>query len=274
MSNKVMELGKNLWVYGQKNKPAVLSGFAVAGLWGTLWYSYKHAPIAHKILEEARKDMEYVEPGDRETKRSVVKRTTLKLIPHVVPPIVGAGVTTACIFGSLKESSKRIATLSAAYAVSDTALKELNSKLNEVLGEKKAKTVKDAIAEDHLRKNEKKRKGVDQPVVVVGTGDVLCMDSYTGQFFYSNAQKIGQAINTMSARCMTEMYVSLNEFFDELNAPGLKRVTMGDDFGWGVDDLNEGQLPISISALLTETKEPCLCVEYDIGLRSDYRNLY
>lgn len=277
--NKLTEFEGKVWAGYQKNKPAVLSGFAIASLWGTIWYTYKHAPIAHDILVQGREDMRYVKPGDKESKRAVVKETTVRMLPHVLPIVIGGGAATACMLGSTMESNKRIATISAAYALSDSALKELNAKMNDILGEQKAKKVKDAIAQDHLKKSEKKLKetGGSLPVVVAGSGDVLCMDGYTGRFFYSNYEKIGQAINEISERCRCEMYVSLNEFYDALRDRGanLARVPIGDDFGWNSDDLmDRGRLPIEISACLTETNAPCLCVEYEVGLRNDYRNLH
>lgn len=271
MSNKLVDLGNKIWKFGHDNKPEVLSGLAIAGLWGTIYGAYKTAPIARDILERGRSDMRLVHPDDKSARRAVVKETAIGVSKYVLPVIVGGAVTTACIIGSNRESSKRIATLSAAYALSDSALKELNAKLGEVLGEQKKQKVKNAIAKDHLNKREPVLDNPSNPVIVTGDGDVLCIDSYSGRPFYSNAQKIGQAINILSADCQCDMYVSLNDFYDEIH---LDRIPMGDDFGWNVEDLERGQLPITISAQLTASNVPCLCIEYDVSLRQDYRNLH
>lgn len=70
---------------------------------------------------------------------------------------------------------------------------------------------------------------------------------------------------------MTDMYVSLNDFYELI---GIPEIPMGNDLGWNVDDCIRGQVPITLTALLTEEQTPCLCVEYDAKLRADYRNLH
>lgn len=270
--NKVTEVfGKSLTNFKEgtkKNSPAILTGLAVVGLLSTVVLAYKAAPKAEKIMEKKKKDMSYVEKGDKAAKKAVTVETIKEMAPVITPVVVMGAATTACILGSNSISSKRIAVLSAAYSISERTVKDLNGKMNEVLGVKKTQVIKDAIAKDKLDAS-KTPKG--NQVIVTGNGDVLCKDSYTGRFFQSNAQKIGQAINELSHDLMTDMYVSLNDFYGALNIP---RVPMGEDLGWNVDDTQRGQLPITYTAILTESGEPCLCVEYDVGVRTDYRNLH
>ena len=92
--------------------------------------------------------------------------------------------------------------------------------------------------------------------------------------FYSTAEKIKQAIVKCSSDVQQDMWVSLNEFYDEINSPQLEHIPMGDDLGWNVEDTCRGQLPITLTALLTDDGKPCLCIDYDISIRDDFRNLH
>ena len=55
------------------------------------------------------------------------------------------------------------------------------------------------------------------------------------------------------------MYVSLNEFYDEL---GLDHTKLGDDLGWNLDD---GLIELNFSSQLAENETPCLVVDYNVA---------
>lgn len=251
-----------------KNSPTILTGLGVTGVFATGYMAYKAGPKAHYILENYHRDKELTDPDDKEAKRAILKETAKDLLPVLIPPVGMAIATTACIIGGNRISSKRVAVLSAAYSIADSRLKDYQEKMLETLGEEKTQKVKEAIAKDHLKKNQ---PTVDTPVYLTGDGNVLCLDSYSRRFFSSNAEKIGQAINKLSADIMSDMYVSLNDFYDEIH---LERTPMGDDFGWNVDDTQRGRLPIYYTASLTEDNRPCLVVEYDVSPRADFRELH
>lgn len=262
-ANLLLELTK-------KYSPELLTGTAIVGLIGTTVMAYRCSPKAHAIIEKKREDEAYIEycgkinPDqdqvyEKKAKRRLVLETVKELTPVLLPPVILGTATTACIIGSNRISSKRIAVISTAYAISEKAVKELNLKMNDVLGEKKAKTIKDAIVKDKLDKNPPPKD--ESQILLTGNGDVLCMDSFSGRYFRSNAEKIGQAINELSALARDEMYVTLNDFYYAIHLPQLK---MGDDLGWSVDDEIKGSIPITISAQLTEDRQPCLCIDYEI----------
>lgn len=258
-ANKLLELTK-------KHSPELLTGTAVVGLIGTAVMAYRCSPKAHEIVEKKRDKMYLVQLDDKKAKREVVLETAKELTPVLLPPVILGAATTACIIGSNRISSKRIAVISTAYAISEKAVKELNLKMNDVLGEKKAKTIKDAIAKDKLDQNPPPRD--ESQILLTGNGDVLCMDSYSGRYFKSNAEKIAQAINELSALARDEMYVTLNDFYYAIHLPQLK---MGDDLGWFAEDEIKGSIPITISAQLTEDRQPCLCIDYEVRpLRGGY----
>lgn len=256
----------------KKYSPEILTGLAIVGLISTAIASYKAAPKVEHILEEKRKDMRDIKKNDKETKRAVMFEIAKEITPVIIPPVIMGGATTACILGSHSISTRRIAAISAAYTISEKTVKDLNTKMVEVLGDKKTRSIKDAIIKDKVGESPKDKNG-QQIIFARSDGDVLCKDLYSGRFFHSNAQKIGRAINELNADVMTDMYVSLNDFYDKIDSPELPKIPLGDDLGWNIDDCIRGSLPITFTAVLTDDSVPCLCVEYDIGLRSDFRNL-
>lgn len=252
--------------FTKKNAPAILAGVAAVGLVVTAVSAYKAGIKASNILKDHKLKMK--ETSNKEEEKILYKETAKKMAPVVVAPIILGVTSIGCIFGSLSVSSRRIAALSAAYSISETALKDLDGQMKKILGEKKTREVKDAITKEKMNNGESTK---DSTVIITGNGDVLCKDMYSGRYFTSNGEKIGRAINWASNEVRISMYVSLNEFYDQL---GLPRIPLGDDLGWNADDLNGGSLPITYTAILTEDDRPCLCVESLAGVRQDYRSLY
>lgn len=256
-------------LFTERKTPEILTGFGIVGLIKTAHDFYKAGIKAGDILYDYEKDMALVSPGDKETIRVIKQEKLKRLTPVLAPPIVMATVTGACILGSNSVSRRRITALSAAYSVTEAALKEYKHKTKELVGESKAQNIREAISKDRVQKNPVP-ENVSQ-IMIPGDGNVLCMDSYSGRYFPSNKNKIDRAVNELSSHCAVEMYVELNEFYSLL---GLPMVPIGNDLGWNADDLIQGTLPITTTAVLTEDGRPCLCVEYDIRLRHDFRNLH
>lgn len=274
--NKVTEFLEKAEIFTKKNSPVILTGLAIVGVISTAYAAYKAGPRADKILEAYRKDIRDCHPNDKEARMAVVGETVKKMVPVVAPPIIMGGTTIACIVGSHSVSSRRIAALSAAYSLSETTVKNLNSKMEDMLGERKARAIKDSIMKDKLKADSEKDKKIlsDGQLLIPNDGTVLCKDLYSGRLFYSNAEKIKQAIAKCSYEIISDMYISLNDFYEAIDSPQLPRIPMGEDLGWNIDDTINGKLPITLAALLTDDNKPCLCIDYDISVRDDFRNLH
>ena len=59
-------------------------------------------------------------------------------------------------------------------------------------------------------------------------------------------------------------YVSLNEFYDELD---LGHTTVGDDLGWNMEN---GFIEIYFSSQIADDGTPCIVVNYDVAPKYDY----
>lgn len=255
--------------FTERRTPTILSVFGILGLMETGILAYKAGPKGKAIMDAKRKDLSDVEPGDKVSKRAVMGEMVKEMAPVIAPPIVMGLATSACIIGADRVSNRRIAAISAAYSLTETALKDYKKTTEAIVGEPKAQKIREAIAKEKLKEAPEEAKQ-ELAAMIPTSGLVLCMDSFSQRPFYSNSQKIGKAINTLSARARSEMSVSINELYDEIGAPELTHLPNGDDFGWSADDASSGALPIYYTALLTEDQQPCLYLDYEVRLISDF----
>lgn len=263
----LLDMIKTGW---QQNKIEVLTGLSIVGTALTGYLAFQAGRKAQPILDEAEKDMQYVKKGDKEAKREVIKDTAKQLVPVILPPVmVGAGTIGATI-GGTKASSKRIAVLTAAYTLSEKTAKDLNDKLVETLGESKARKIHDSIIKDKVKENP---PTLAQESMVV-SGEVLCMDVYSGRYFHYDINKLKQCILELSSICQSDMYVSLNDLYILINSDELPPIKMGDDLGWNADDLYKGQIPVVFTSALTPQQRPCLCMDYNVSPRMDFQSLH
>lgn len=252
-----------------QNSPTILTGLAVTGFITTIVLVVKAVPKAEKALEKranAIKKAEAELEGDelKEKKTEITVEAVKEIAPAVIPPIVTGATAIACCIGSNSVNLRRQAVLSAAYNVAQSTLAEYKDKLPEIVGKGKAEKVMDAIAEDHVRKNPPS----DNQIIITGDGECLCYDDYSGRYFKSNPEKIREAVNDVNAELMSYMYVSLNDFYRKI---GLATIKLGDDLGWNI---NNGQFSVKYTSTLTDNNTPCLVLEYDTEVRTDYRDLH
>lgn len=262
--------------FADRNTPHILTAASLFGLFETGVQAFKAGPKVKEIVEFRSDRMKEIETSDwtdnvKKEERWYCNKTSAKqLVLALSPTFLTGAATSACIIGSDHVSAKRIATVSAAYTIADTALKEYKEKVVEVVGDKKARSIGEQITKDRVNKTQPPEDVSKIPVISSGQ-TVLCKDVYSGRYFYSTAQKIERAVLKLSSECITDMWISLNDLYYEL---GLEQIPMGNDLGWNADDMVQYQLPISTTAVLTEDKQPCLGVDYDVHLRYDYRNLH
>ena len=68
---------------------------------------------------------------------------------------------------------------------------------------------------------------------------------------------------------LSENYVSLNDFYDEL---GIGPTKLGDDLGW--DIYKDGLIDIAFSSRLAEDGTPCLVMDYSVAPRYEYYKVH
>lgn len=227
-----------------KHAPQILVGVGIAGMATATVLAVKATPKALQLIEEKKdeENKEKLEPLE------VVKTTWKCYIPTAALMALSAG----CLIGSCSISTKRYAALAAAYKIAETGYNEYRDKVIETVGEEKEKEIKSKVAESKISSTPAKR----EDAVITGNGDTLCYDDWSGRYFRSSANAITKAENELNRRIYSEMYVSLNDFYDEI---GLERTKMGDRLGWNV---SSGLLKIDFSSSLSKNDEPVLVVNF------------
>lgn len=242
--------GVRLWT--GKHSPEILTGLGIAGMVTTTVFAVRATPKALRLIEEKK-----AEDGTDEVKPIDVVKTCWKCyIPAAVIGVTSIG----CLIGASSVSARRTAALAAAYQLSETALTEYKDKVVQVIGEKKEAVVRDEIAKDRAEKAIVTDK---RDVIFTGKGETLCLDYYSGKLFKSDIEAIKKAVNELNRRMNIDMYVSLNELYDEL---GLDHTGAGDDLGWSIDN---GLIDVEFSAQLVND-QPCIVLNYTIAPRYGY----
>lgn len=270
---EVSNLFKSVKLAVVKRSPEILTGVGIAGMITTTILAVRSTTKALELIEveKRRQNKKIVEEAKKKGKTSCKQVTKLepveiiKVCWRVYVPTVITGVSSiACLVGASSVNARRNAALATAYNLSKTALTEYREKVVETLGKDQDESIRKSIDNDHIE-----RKPVTKnEVIVTDNGDTLCYDSISGRYFKSSIDQIKKAENYINRTVLTEMYVSLNEFYDELD---LDHTKLGNDLGWNIDD---GLIEIDFSSQIADNGKPCVVVNYSVTPRYGYSKLF
>lgn len=237
--------------------PTILTVMGVAGIVGTVVLTVKATPKITEILEheQLKKNMD-LGRHEKLTVLEVVKSTW----HEAVPPLLMGSAAVFCFLGANSIHLRRTAALQGVYALTETAYKEYQAKVIKTLGENKETKVREEIIQDKLDANPVS----NNVVIITGEGDTLCFDATSGRYFKSHIEKLRRIQNDVNHTLLTEMWVTLNELYSEMN---LEPIDLGESLGWSTDAL----IDIIFTSKLTDTGEPCLVLTHRI-MPSIYRN--
>ncbi len=221
------------------NSPVILT---VIGVTGTLTTAY----LTGKATVKSVREIDEV-PSPR-IEASEVFRMVWK---NYIPPAATAALTIAATIGSNRVSTRRAAAVAVAYSVTERAFNEYRERVVHHLGEKKEEQVRHEIAQARVE-----RDSLEKPSVIVGSGQVLCYEEFTGRFFNSDMETLRKAQNDMNAQIINDSYAPLEEFYDLI---GLPPTSESSEVGWRSDRL----LELKFSAVLSDGK-PCISVGYNV----------
>ena len=241
----------------ERHAPEILTGIGVAGMVTSTVLAVKATPKACLLINDRKDELEVEKLPVTE-----LVKTTWKCY---IPAVVTCGASIACLVGASSVNFKRNAALATAYKLSEAALSEYKDAVIETIGEKKEQSVRDKVAEERLKKNPVSKS----EIIVTGNGTTLCYDPVGNSYFKSNIQQIESAKNKLNARMLSENYVSLNDFYDEL---GIGPTKLGDDLGW--DIYKDGLVDIAFSSQLAEDGTPCLVMDYSVAPRYEYYKVH
>lgn len=238
-----------------KYSPGILTGIGITGMIGATFMAVKATPKALYLIETKKEESEVEELTPVET----IKTCWKCYIPATLTTVLSA----ACLIGASTVSAKRNAALATAYSISEAALREYQEKVVEVVGEKKEKAVRDAVAKDQIERDPVTKSEV---VIIDSNSNTLCYEPLSGRYFKSTIDKIKKAEIKLDRQMIQEMYVSLNDFYWEI---GLDGTDLGDQMGW---NLSKGYMDLSFSSQLADDGTPCAVIVYGIPPVYDYQN--
>ena len=246
---------KNAKTLLSEHSPEILVGVGIAGMITTTVLAVKATPKALELIEERKEE----ENLDTLTPVETIQTTWKCYIPTII-----SGVTSiACLIGASSVHVKRNAALATAYKLSETALTEYREKVVETIGENKEKLIKEKVDKERIEKNPVSKN----EVLITSKGNTLCFDVISGRYFKSDIDLIKRAENALNKQMFNDMYVSLNEFYDEL---GLDHIGIGDDLGWSID---KGMIDLEFSSQLADDGTPCIVVDYNVAPRYGYSSI-
>lgn len=238
-----------------KYSPGILTGIGITGMIGATFMAVKATPKALYLIEAKKEEAEVEELTPVET----IKTCWTCYIPATLTTVLSA----VCLIGASTVSAKRNAALATAYSISEAALREYQEKVVEVVGEKKEKAVRDAVAKDQIERDPVTKSEV---VIIDSNSNTLCYEPLSGRYFKSTIDKIKKAEIKLDRQMIQEMYVSLNDFYWEI---GLDETDLGDKMGW---NLSKGYMDLSFSSQLADDGTPCAVIVYGIPPVYDYQN--
>lgn len=241
---KLNQVTKQVKSVTKKNAPLILTTVGVTGMVASTVLAVNATPKALDIINEAE-----LEKGEELTRQEVIK---VAWKPYM--PAVGTAVfSIACIIGAHSIHAKRGAALAAAYKLSQSALHEFKNKTLEVVGEKKAKEIKDEISKEQVRKKPANKT----EVIITEKGEHLCFEPISGRYFKSSVSKIKETVIEANMYMLNNEYISLNTFYSML---GLDHTKNGYDLGWTI---SKGKIDIDFGSIIADDGTPTIAIQYD-----------
>jgi Family of unknown function (DUF6353) len=222
------------------NAPAILTSLGVSGTITTAYLAAKASFRAGWIINEE----------ERVTARPVERKDAVKAVWKLyIPAGISGALTIGCIIGATKVSARRSAAAYSLLAVSEKALAEYQEKVVEQIGEKKEQAIRDEIAQDRIN-------AASTPIIVSGSGNVLCYEMHTGRYFNCDMETLRKAQNTINAQLISQMTATLSDFYYLI---GLEQTDHSGYSGWTSDKM----LDLTFSAVIAQDGKPCIAFGYN-----------
>ena len=253
----IKAVAKSVEKFLQDNSPLILTGVGVTGVVTVAYLTGKATFKAADLISAEQYELDL-----HEKSHPLDTKEKIKLVWKLYIPPAAVGVTTiACVVTANRIGTRRAAAMAAAYSLTEKAFEEYRQKIVEKLGEKKEQEVRDEIAQDQVKRN----PAANSNVLVVGKGDVLCYESFSGRYFMSTVENIKKAQNDINYLILNENYASLGDFYDKIGLPG---TDYSEEVGWNADHL----LEVFFSGTISDDGQPCISISFATApIRKYYR---
>ena len=220
------------------NRPAILTGIGVVGFIACIPLTAKGVRKMEKLKAEV--DME------KATKKEKAKMAAKCYWPVGV---CATGATACVIFGHIDETN-RLSAMGAMFMASQQELAANKETIRQVLTEKKAKEVEEAINERKVRDIVENDQG---EIIVTNAEGVHFIDKWSGTKFVSSFPEVEAAFVKFREGCVIGEMSSVNDLRYLL---GLDEIGAGEVMFWIYDDLaTPGNLMSDLKPVWDKTVE-------------------
>lgn len=239
-----------------KNSPKILAAMGIGFGVGSVAFAVKGTINAVEIVNEKKAE----DPEKELTKTDIVKCVWKEYVPTVGLTVASA----ACIVGSVHISARRLAMMTAAYAMSEDSFKKYKEKAREMFGDRKEEELRGSIHQDEINLDPPE----DPTIIRTGNGETLFKDAFTGQYFYSSVDSVRRTMNEINNLMLHDYYVCINDVETEL---GIEQSKAGIDYGWNFQD---GSLiePLFTTELSPDGRTPIIVLDYMEAPKADYKH--
>lgn len=246
----------------KKYAPEIMTGLGIVGMVGAAVAAVKATPKAIQLINEKKEELD----TDTLSAKESVKASWKCYIPATALAVASA----VCLVGACSIHIRRGAAIAAAYAFSESSLRQYKNQVAEQLGSEKAAEIREAAVKaqkqetqaSQAAKNAAAESGEKSPFrevkIVDCGGSTEFYDCFSGRYFKSDKNKIDKAVNELNRRMRSEEEISLNDFNYEI---GLPEVKYGDQLGWKID---HGYIDISYIPCDGSGDNPAYIVDYEI----------
>lgn len=245
--------------YVKQNAPVILlTGGIGFGIFTTI-LGISATLKASDIIRDIKEDEEV----NKLEKKEVIKREVLEVAPLYIPMAISGAASIACLIASHNIEAKRLAAVSTLYSLTARELASYKGKIRKELGNKKADLIESEADGEIMREHD-----IDVDPGLRQDGDMLCYDWLSGRYFYASPARIDAVENTLNRRLIQEMFINLNEMYDEFD---ISRIGIGDEIGWTLDD---DMISFTKTFDTAENGEVCLMLKCNVSPRYCYRERF
>lgn len=242
---KIVSFAKQALLLAKANSTPIATGAIVLGMVSAVILAVKAGKESAEDIEEAKEELETDELTTRQVIRAVWKR--------FIPVILVLGLTISCFLYTTDKLVKRCTALSAAYALSESYLKDYMEAAKETVGEKKELSVRDRVMEKQVAKHPIAERGI----VDTGSGETLFYDAITTRYFRASVEHVRQVENQLKNIYEAESELKMDDYTYSL---GLGQYSaLGNYIGWRMSGRYDGSQTFGFdysSGISPETGEP------------------
>lgn len=228
----------------KEHERIILTVITIGGAAVSVIKAIQHGPTFERVIDDCKKKKE---AGEEIDVKEVAKELAIPAAEVAIPFAISAGAAVL----NHKKATEKIQALTTLYSATKMASEEYQAATKKLAGEDLDREIREEMYKDKCFSD--LRTGQVDQVYQTGHGVTKFFDAWSGRYFISDANYIKKVMNDFNQRLMSENYLSLNEFYEDLD---LQPIDGGKELGWnteyGLVDLyidyvsDEGDQPLGI----------------------------